>query len=572
MDTKILETSLETVEIKQTRDKVEPIRFRDETINKVKKENYNFGKKRFKFIPFKVSKDSHQKGLVLKILKGTVKDKQTDKVFCLRFWFSGRADMHWIGKYSQTFGTTECDDYLSKLVKTHTDSRTGYWTKDPNETAKNNKRLVDKPDTTLTAGKSLNDVIEDYCKGGFEKDNKIGKRTSKSCQIWLRYMAGYNNRQLLVEFEDNDNGEAVPTFKANKHLRINAPRDWQDLFRKYPPGRGVKKDRHYYNRRKKQTYTITASKNKAIYDTDLGKSLIEDLKPGDLEHWLGDVSSETIKENYLKVFISLWIWARKKGWLGTNPSACPISLKTVYIKKELKKSDPYKDVAYNADNPEDFKILNIFWESCEELSEEFPWAAELHQFLLLTSIRKAEAMKYKKEYINWEKMTYVVPKGISKNRKLNKVQPITPELEILFRNILSLGERSGLEYYKMKDHPWLFGTTKSSAAKYFSKEHKQSHKSHLRTDETYTPRLRGLMRYKAENPNLIYAPKVLRKSYITLSQEVHGGRADITAETSRHVDLGQIDRSYNKPNIETRRAWASKVSKVFTFVKKRKAS
>jgi len=124
----------------------------------------------------------------------------------------------------------------------------------------------------------------------------------------------------------------------------------------------------------------------------------------------------------------------------------------------------------------------------------------------------------------------------------------------------------------MKDHPWLFGTTKSSAAKYFSKEHKQSHKSHLRTDETYTPRLRGLMRYKAENPNLIYAPKVLRKSYITLSQEVHGGRADITAETSRHVDLGQIDRSYNKPNIETRRAWASKVSKVFTFVKKRKAS
>ena len=47
MDTKKLETSLETVEIKQTRDKVEPIRFRDETINKIKKDNYNFGKKSF---------------------------------------------------------------------------------------------------------------------------------------------------------------------------------------------------------------------------------------------------------------------------------------------------------------------------------------------------------------------------------------------------------------------------------------------------------------------------------------------------------------------------------------------
>ena len=115
MDTKKLETSLETVEIKQTRDKVEPIRFRDETINKIKKENYNFGKKRFKFIPFKVSKDSHQKGLVLKILKGRPGNSQTEKIFYLRFWFGGKVDMHWIGKYSQTFGTRECVKYSITL-------------------------------------------------------------------------------------------------------------------------------------------------------------------------------------------------------------------------------------------------------------------------------------------------------------------------------------------------------------------------------------------------------------------------------------------------------------------------
>ena len=566
MSDEILDTKLEQVEIKQTRSSVEPIRFTENAINKVRKENYVFGKRPNLYIPFEVSKDSHLKGLKLRIYKGAPGQKDTKKVFYLQFWFGGKADKHSIGQYNQRFGVRECDEYLINLVKTHTDSKTRFWIKDPNETKRDEKRLIEKPDTTITAGKSINDVIEDYCKGGFEKDNKVGSRTSKSCQIWLRYMAGYNNRQLLVEFEDNDDGEAIATFKANKHLRINAPRDWQDLFRKYPPGRGVKKDRHYYNRRKKQTYTITASKNKAIYDTDLGKSLIEDLKPGDIEHWLKDISSGTIKENYLKVFISLWIWARKKGWLGTNPGACPISLKTVYIKKELKKSDPYKDVAI-----EDLKILEIFWESSEELSKEFPWAAELHQFLLTTSIRKTEAMKYKKEYINWETMTYVVPKGIAKNRKY-KIQPITPELELLFRNILSIGERPGLEYYRMKDHPWLFGTTKSSAAKYFSKEFKQSHKSHLRTDETYTPRLRELMRYKAEDPNLLYAPKILRKSYITLSQKVHKGRSDITALTSRHEDLSQIGRSYNKPGIETRRAWASEVSKVFTFIKKRKVS
>ena len=554
-----LDTKLETDEIKQTRTKRPTISFRDSAIDKLTKTNTTFNNKKLNTYKFDVPKGSSLKGLQLNFhCNSGIKN------FVLSLWVNKRNEYYTIGAYPN-IRCKDVEKILLDLTDTHQDNR-GLWIKSPIKTRIDEKRLIDKPDTTITAGKSINDVIEDYCRGGFEKDNKIGKRTSKSCQIWLRYMAGYNNRQLLVEFEDNDDGEAVPTFKANKHLRINAPRDWQDLFRKYPPGRGVKKDRQYYNRRKKHTYTIAASENKAIYDTDLGKSLIEDLKPGDLEHWLGDVSSETIKENYLKVFISLWIWARKQGWLGTNPGACPFNLKTVYIKKGVKKSDPYKDEAI-----EDPKVLDIFWESCEELSEDFPFAAELHQFLLLTSIRKTEAMKYKKEYIDWDKMTYVVPKGISKNRKY-KLQPITPELEILFRNILAMGERPGLEFYKMKDLPWLFGTTKWSASKYFGKDFKQSHKAHLGSDETYTPRLRDLMRYKAEDPNLIYAPKVLRKTYITLSQKVHHGRSDITAETSRHRDLSQIGKSYNKPGIEVRRAWASETSKVFTFVKPRKTA
>jgi hypothetical protein len=214
MGTEKLEHRLDQVDIKQTRTPTQPIRFKDEVINKVRKENYVFGKKSNKFIPFIVSKDSHQKGLKLRIYKGAPGQKDTKKVFYLQFWFGGKADIHKIGTYSQRFGVRECDEYLIKLVKTHTDSKNGYWTKDPNETAKNDKRLVDKPDTTLTAGKSLNDVIEDYCKGGFEKDNKLGSGTSKSCQIWLRYMARYNNRQLLVEFENNDNGKAVATFRS----------------------------------------------------------------------------------------------------------------------------------------------------------------------------------------------------------------------------------------------------------------------------------------------------------------------------------------------------------------------
>ena len=57
MGTEKLEEKLEEVKIKQTRRKIDPIRFKDEAINKVKKENYVFGKLKEIFIPFIVSKE-----------------------------------------------------------------------------------------------------------------------------------------------------------------------------------------------------------------------------------------------------------------------------------------------------------------------------------------------------------------------------------------------------------------------------------------------------------------------------------------------------------------------------------
>ena len=76
--TEKLDHELDQVKIKQTSTKnenLEPIRFRDEAINKIKKANINFGKRSYIFVPFIVSKDSHQKGLKLRVFKGSVKEK-----------------------------------------------------------------------------------------------------------------------------------------------------------------------------------------------------------------------------------------------------------------------------------------------------------------------------------------------------------------------------------------------------------------------------------------------------------------------------------------------------------------
>ena len=79
------------------------------------------------------------------------------------------------------------------------------------------------------------------------------------------------------------------------------------------------------------------------------------------------------------------------------------------------------------------------------------------------------------------------------------------------------------------------------------------------------------MRSKANDPTLLYAPKILRKSYITLSQQKHGGRSEITQQMSRHGSIEVLNKHYNKPNLETKKGYAGKVAEVFKFIRRRSA-
>ena len=565
--TEKLEQKLDQTEIKQTRTKPSSIRFNNGAINKIRGSQYIFGKNNFLFIPFNVSKDSHQRGLKLKIFKGREK-----KIFFVQYWFNGKPSKYRVGNYSQSFGAEECDEVLFQLHKTHTDPETGYWLKDPNKTRKNDQRIVPKKDTTLPAGKTVNEVIESYCGAdeeeghrGFLKDIKQGYKTSKSAKTIWRCLAGYNKRQSLVTFEDDESGYCVRKFIPNKHLRVMAPRSWKDLFRKFPSGHGILKDREYYNRRKKQTYTIPASKNKSIYDSSLGKSLISELKTGDVEDWCKDLTSMEVKKDYVKCFSSLWFWARKRGWLGTNVGLCPITLDTVYVKKEIRKESAYTDTAIS------LKELEVFFECSEELSEQFPFKSELHQLMAVTGLRKAEALKLKKSYIDFEGGVINVPKGINKQRFKDQVVYITPEVEIVLRNILDMGDRDGLEFYKMKDFPWLFATRKWAEHRYFNKDFRLSIKTRLGGDENYIPALRDLMRYKLEDPELVYAPKVLRKTFITLSRQQLDGRSDKVKHLSRHKNESILQTNYDKPGRAKIKEWGNKATEIFTFIKRRSA-
>ena len=398
-----LDNTLDTIEIKQTRSQRKKISFRDSQIDKIKKLDTDFENRKFKAFKFDVPKGSSLKGLQLRFYK-----KTEIKNFVLSFWFNKRNEYYIVGPYPK-IRCKDVEKICLELAETHQDER-GIWIKSPNQTRIDEQRLVDKPDTTKPKGYTINEVIEAYCgaelpgettERGFSRDRKDGYRRAKSCRNWFRYMAGYNHRNTLVRFLDDDKGYGYADFLANKHLRVAKPTSMRDLFRKYPSGKGMEKDRVYYNRRKKQTYTINKSQNYSIYDSDIGKSLISELTPGDIEEWIRDKSSWEIKIDYIKCFVSLWIFARKRGWLGTNPGECPFDNGQVYVKKEIRKEDPYKKIAIQ--NPDE---LELFWQCSEELAPQFPFKSELHQFMILTAMRKVEALKMKKEYINFDLLKF----------------------------------------------------------------------------------------------------------------------------------------------------------------------
>ena len=91
--TKKLDNTLETKEIKQTRNKRDVIPFRDSAISRINRSNTEFYSKRFKEYKFDVPKGSSLKGLMLRFSFNT-----ETKSFVVGYWFNKRNQYYTIGK------------------------------------------------------------------------------------------------------------------------------------------------------------------------------------------------------------------------------------------------------------------------------------------------------------------------------------------------------------------------------------------------------------------------------------------------------------------------------------------
>ena len=148
------------------RNKRPTIPFRDSAIDKITKSRTEFGNRRFKEFRFDIPKGSSLKGLQLRFSRITEKKK-----FIISFWFNKRNEYYILGAYPN-IRCKDVEKLCLELAETHQDER-GLWIKNPNETRANEKRTITKKDTTMPAGKTINEVGESYC-GTDEKEGHRG--------------------------------------------------------------------------------------------------------------------------------------------------------------------------------------------------------------------------------------------------------------------------------------------------------------------------------------------------------------------------------------------------------------
>ena len=515
------------------------VRFKDRNIEAFKSDfSYQNGgdnkkSRKEKITPLEVDRNTILKGLKLIEYNAT-----NAKFFLLHYWFRGRSKTLRIGKFIPgIFGTKQVEEKLFNLAKTHQDEM-GYWIRDPYLTDKEKKRVITKDQHLESKKKTINEVIKEFCKAGFPRAKQDGNLVSDTIREKIKYLFGYNYRFKHFKPFDKD-GKSFVVFVPNRHKRTNKPEDWDDLFKKFPPGNGVlpgKRVKH------------------SLYDSNLGKTIIDDLTPGDINRFISGLKYG-IKKGIVESISLLWHFAKDNGFLGDSPGDNPT--RKVTIKKP--KASDNKGSIYNK------RIFTkgaqrLIYQACDKIRFDFPFQTECIMFMQITSVRKTEALKIQKKYIRWDEGIIELPGSITKSGK-ERFVAITRKLKVVLDKIMEIKKRPGYEWVNFV--PWLFPTPRFRTEDFNNNKLGQEY---IQSDLTRLKSIRGAWNKIMETTGInIGAPKMLRKAYSTTAKDMLGATGPATQLTG-HEEDSTLDRFYYGADKETVRNNAEKVAEYFDFI------
>ena len=523
-------------DISQTSTKKFKLKFTDYAIEKYTS-SFGVPSKHRVYTPFDVSKHTILKGLKLCQFFKTKK-----KFFVLRYWFNNQYKSITIGEFKPgIFGVRGCEDKVYEIARAHQDHK-GLWIKDPQTTIHNEQTKITKAVIEESQKLSINEVIIRLCKANFPKAKREGRLTADSIQKKVKDLIGWNWRTRHLLYLDDRRGHGQVHFKANFHKRTAKPEDWDDLFKKFPVGHGIIKDKKF-----------NPNNERSVFDSDLGKLVIDELNTGIVKRYIEQRDrSFGKKKNMLDTFKTLWAFAKDNNCFGDIIPQDPT--KDITFKRPEVSRSP--GTIYNDRRFTDQEIRKMFnWLTTPENYERYPFQAEIILLMLITGRRAEETMKIRKTMINYEEELITLPASITKARKTEYID-ITPPVAKVLKQIQSHTDGKH-KAYRFLD--WLFPTTRINK--------KKLHEDYyIRSDQCRTKEIRGCWNAMMKDLNMEGAPKMLRKTFSSIAKIELGTTSKARALTGHEQD-STLDIHYDKTNRAKAREYAHQVAKLFNFDK-----
>ena len=486
--------------------------------------------------------------------------KKTKKKYFLQyFWFEGKTDLWMVGEFRKgIFGIKECQTKVIQIMKTHTDDN-GLWIKSPKVTARQRKARITKAELDDRKMLEVNECIERLCKANLPKIKKDGTLTGTEARGALLHLIGYNKRTKHLIYDDDEFGNGSISFKACKKYNTVKPKDWDDLFAKFPSGHGCIN---------KINGKIT--KGRSIYDHEFGKYLIEELTPGIINTYLDEIPRGWATKR--KIINALQVlWANSKKYMGPERPPNPTTREALDTKQfDVSKG---KNSSYNARKfqPE---TLERMWLSLQKISQtgKHPFQSEALMLMMVSGVRQSECLKIRKDQVFREgnkdnpldmDNIILLPAQMTKNRKQRFIT-ITEPVAFILDRLDEIYKQP--KYQKYKFIPWLFPSNKSTPKSWRAEDGELS-KEIMNSRKTRLTDLRECWEAMKNDAKVGGVIRMLRKSYASISVKKLGTSAKARKLTG-HVKASTLDISYDIHNQDEIKEYADEVSQVLKFHKK----
>ena len=526
------------------------VKFTDYAIDKYQ---FNFDNFKAKSVGVKLI-DCGIKGLKLIQYKNSKK-----KYFQQQFWFDGKPDYWSVGEFIKgKFGIKDCQTKVIQIMKTHTDDN-GLWIKSPKITARHHKVRVTQAELENRKMKTVGECIELLCKGGFPKIRREGTLTGKSIMDICLHLIGKNKRTKLLDHDDDEYGNGFVIFRSCKVYNAKKPKDWDDLFTKFPSGHGILK--------KVSGKELTGV---SMYDhPSFSKYLIEDLTPGLINDYI-DEFPRSYGTKRKMIYALQVLWAHSKKYMGRTKPLNPTTKEALEVK--LQGISTSKNSKYNRrkNDPND---LQKMWLSFQELNTKHPFQAECLMLEMVSGKHFKELSKLKKTdvYSKGNKDNsygidniIVLPSGTMKGREDGYIT-ITEPVQFVLNQLEELYKRPKLTKYKFI--PWLFPSPKSSPKSWLIPGTLEISKDYINSRKTRITSNRECWKSMMEDTGIRnIVPRMLRKTFSSMSVKKLGSSAEARKLTG-HKKASTLDIHYDIHDTDQIKEYAHKVADSMDWTK-----